>query len=116
MSPLVKCSFNENSIITHAGDIQWRGEWHKVAYEEVCHRPHTIFTIFWYLVCIVYFVLWHPHSLSGISASDLLSVSTFYLGELPGDTDGPAEAIAADKKGFHTPPPKVAECKNVKVA
>ena len=65
---------------------------------------------------ILYFVLWHPHHLSGISASDLLSVSIVYLCELPGDADGPAKAIAANKKGLHTPAPKVAECKNVKVA
>lgn len=46
----------------------------------------------------------------------VISVSAWYLGELPGDTDGPAEAIAADQKGLHAPPPKVAERKDVKVA
>lgn len=39
-----------------------------------------------------------------------------YLSQLPGNTDGPAEAIASNEKGFHTPAPEMAESKNVKVA
>lgn len=39
-----------------------------------------------------------------------------YLRELPGDTDGPAEAIASNEKGLHTPAPEMTEGKNVKMA
>lgn len=39
-----------------------------------------------------------------------------YLGELPGDTDGPAEAIAPNEKRLHTPAPEMTEGKNVKMA
>lgn len=39
-----------------------------------------------------------------------------YLSKLPGNTDGPAEAIASNKQGLHTPAPEMAECKNVKMA
>lgn len=39
-----------------------------------------------------------------------------YLGELPGDTDGPAEAIASNEKRLHTPAPEMTEGKNVKMA
>lgn len=43
-------------------------------------------------------------------------VMVVYLGELPGNTDGPAEAVAADEQGLHAPAPEMAESKNVKVA
>lgn len=39
-----------------------------------------------------------------------------YLSELPGNTDSPAEAIASNEQGFHTPAPEMAKCKNVKMA
>lgn len=39
-----------------------------------------------------------------------------YLSELPGNTDGPTEAIASNEQGLHTPAPEMAECKNVKMA
>ena len=39
-----------------------------------------------------------------------------YLCQLPGDADGPAEAIAADEQGLHAPAPEVTEGKDVKVA
>lgn len=39
-----------------------------------------------------------------------------HLSELPGNTDGPAETVAADEEGLHSPTPKMAEGKNVKVA
>lgn len=39
-----------------------------------------------------------------------------YLGKFPGNTDGPAEAVAPNKQGLHTPAPKMAECKNVEMA
>lgn len=38
-----------------------------------------------------------------------------YLSELPGNTNGPAEAIASDEQGLHTPTPKMTERKYVKV-
>ncbi len=38
------------------------------------------------------------------------------LSELPGNTDGPAEAIASNEQGLHTPAPEMAECENVKMA
>lgn len=41
---------------------------------------------------------------------------TCYLSELPGDTDGPAEAVAADEQGLHSPASKVAKSKDVEVA
>lgn len=39
-----------------------------------------------------------------------------YLGKLPSNTDGPAQAIAANEEGLHTPAPEMAECKYVKMA
>lgn len=39
-----------------------------------------------------------------------------YLRELPGDTDGPAEAVASDEEGLHAPAPEMAERKDVKMA
>lgn len=39
-----------------------------------------------------------------------------YLGELPGNTDGPTEAVASDEQRLHTPTPEMTERKNVKVA
>lgn len=39
-----------------------------------------------------------------------------YLRELPGNTDGPAEAVASDQEGLHAPTPEMAECKDVKMA
>lgn len=39
-----------------------------------------------------------------------------YLRELPGNTDGPAESVAANQQGLHAPAPEMTECKNVKVA
>ncbi len=39
-----------------------------------------------------------------------------YLSKLPGNTNGPAEAIASNEQGLHTPAPEMAECKNVKMA
>lgn len=39
-----------------------------------------------------------------------------YLSKFPGNTDGPAEAIASDEQGFHTPAPEMAERKDVKMA
>lgn len=44
--------------------------------------------------------------------SRLLSL---YLSKLPGNTDGPAQPIASNEKGLHTPAPKMTECKNVKM-
>lgn len=38
-----------------------------------------------------------------------------YLSELPGNTDGPAEAIASDEQCLHTPTPEMTERKYVKV-
>lgn len=38
-----------------------------------------------------------------------------YLSKLPGNTDGPAEAIASNEKRLHTPAPEMTECKNVKM-
>lgn len=38
-----------------------------------------------------------------------------YLSELPGNTDGPAEAIASDEQRLHTPTPEMTEGKYVKV-
>lgn len=43
-------------------------------------------------------------------------VSSRYLSELPGDADGPAEAIAANEKRLHAPTPEMAEGKNVEMA
>ena len=39
-----------------------------------------------------------------------------YLSELPGDADGPTEAVAADEQGLHAPAPEVTEGEYVKVA
>lgn len=39
-----------------------------------------------------------------------------YLSKLPSNTDGPAEAIASNEQGLHTPAPEMTECKNVKMA
>jgi len=39
-----------------------------------------------------------------------------YLSKLPGNTDGPAQAIASNEEGLHTPAPEMAKCKNVKMA
>lgn len=39
-----------------------------------------------------------------------------YLSKLPGDADGPAEAIASNQQGLHTPAPEMAKCKDVKMA
>lgn len=39
-----------------------------------------------------------------------------YLSKLPGNTDGPAEAIASNEEGLHAPAPEMAERKNVKMA
>ena len=39
-----------------------------------------------------------------------------YLSKLPGNTDGPAQAIASNQEGLHAPAPEMAECKNVKMA
>lgn len=39
-----------------------------------------------------------------------------HLCELPGDADGPAQAVAPDEQGLHTPAPEVAEGKDVKMA
>lgn len=38
-----------------------------------------------------------------------------HLSELPGNTDGPAEAIASNEQCLHTPAPEMTECKNVKM-
>lgn len=38
-----------------------------------------------------------------------------YLSELPGDADGPAEAVAADEQRFYSPACKVTQCKDVEV-
>lgn len=43
-------------------------------------------------------------------------VSSLYLSELPGDADGPAQAIAANEKRFHAPTPEMTEGKNVEMA
>lgn len=39
-----------------------------------------------------------------------------YLSKLPGNTDGPAEAVASNEQCLHTPSPEMAECKDVKMA
>lgn len=39
-----------------------------------------------------------------------------YLSKFPGDTDGPAKAVAPNQKSLHGPPCKVSERKDVKVA
>lgn len=39
-----------------------------------------------------------------------------YLSELPGDADGPAQAVAADEKRLHAPTPEMTEGKNVEMA
>lgn len=39
-----------------------------------------------------------------------------YLRKLPGNTDGPAQAVASNEKRLHSPTPKMAERKNVKMA
>lgn len=38
-----------------------------------------------------------------------------YLSELPGNTNGPAEAIASDEQCLHPPTPEMTERKYVKV-
>lgn len=40
----------------------------------------------------------------------------YYLSELPGDADGPADAVAADEQSLQGPACKVAECEDVEVA
>lgn len=47
---------------------------------------------------------------------NLIGCALPYLSKLPGNTDGPAEAIAANEQGLHTPSPEMAECENVKMA
>lgn len=43
-------------------------------------------------------------------------VSPRYLSELPGDANGPAQAIAANEKRLHAPTPEMTEGKNVEMA
>lgn len=38
-----------------------------------------------------------------------------YLGQLPGDTDCPAETITSDQQGLHGPAPKMSKGKYIKV-
>lgn len=52
-----------------------------------------------------------------LTAVEFLLFGEFvYLCELPGDTDGPAEAVASDEEGLHAPAPEMAERKDVKMA
>lgn len=47
---------------------------------------------------------------------DSILKNACYLSEFPGDADGPAEAVAADEQGLHSPACKVAKSKDVEVA
>ncbi len=40
----------------------------------------------------------------------------YYLGQLPGDADGPAQSVAADQQSLHSPAPEMTEGEDVEVA
>lgn len=61
-----------------------------------------------YILCMV----WHAKFKRG--RQSLIHVC--YLGEFPGDADGPAEAVASDEQSLHGPACKMAKGKDVEVA